>query len=358
MADSRQPAAINGVFWTVAAFALLSLACGEGWRTARREAGRLNEHNRELSVRLTALESEVAAPRQAADEYKARAEKAIGDLEKRIASFTTINHGRRAELGEPAGPFAVPQGEIRWIDSIGRKVWINLGEADGVKPRITFSVGSKNRTRIHKGKVEMSVGPDDRKAAIEVTRVLEDDLAEARILHEALHDPIAKGDLLYSPIWRKAQGESFSIVGTADLNGDGHDDRDRLTKMVAVAAGRIDNDVDAWGILRVNGKIAIEGKPQVTASTKFIVIGQVPEVKDGDDPQTVDRIQKILSYRKEIEDAARERGIRVISLNDFVKYLGYSPNPKSTSGSAHSGDKSTKAKTFSGGSGWPSPYRK
>jgi len=355
MADSRHSAGLPGMFWTLAAFALLSFICGEGWRTARLAAARAGDANRELSFRLSSLEQDMGALRRESDEYKVRAEKAISALEKQIARTANINHGPQAELAEQTGPFAVPQGEIRWIDPVSRRVWINLGEADGVKPRTTFGIGSKDRTRVHDWKVEMAVGPHNLKGAIEVTRILEEHLSEARILKEFVEHPIAKGDPIYSPTWRQAQGERFSIAGIVDLDGDGRDDRELLTKIVAAAGGRIDNDVDGDGILHVNGKIAIDGTPEITEATKFIVIGQIPEVKDGDGPQTVHGLYELSRRRMELEAAARVRGIRVISLADFLKYLGHTPNP---SGNKSSERKSPRAKTFSGGSGLPSPYRK
>jgi hypothetical protein len=359
MADSRQSAGLPGMFWTLAAFALLSFICGEGWRTARRDAARAGDVNRELSFRLSSLEGDVATLRRESGEYKAQAEKAISALEKQLARTANINHGPQAELVEQAGLFAVPQGEIRRVDPVGRRVWINLGEADGVKPRVTFSVGFRDRTRVHDWKVEMAVGPHDLKGAIEVTRVLEEHLSEARILSEFVEHPIAKGDPVYSPTWRRGQGEAFSVVGIVDLNGEGRDDRELLTKIIAASGGRIDNDVDGEGILHVNGEIAIDGTPEVTAATKFVVIGQIPELKDGDDPQTLHSLQELSRRRMELEATARLRGIRVIRLADFLKYLGCTPNGENLSGHRDPADKSSNGKAFSGGNtSSPAAYRK
>src|SRR5579859_2691317 len=76
-------------------------------------------------------------------------------------------------------------------------------------------------------------------------------------------------------------------------------------------------------MLRVNGKPPADGEPLVTERTKFIVVGAIPEINEEDDPKMVDRIQKILERRRDLETAARARGVRVVSLEDFLKYLGY-----------------------------------
>jgi hypothetical protein len=357
---------LKGMYCVLAAFAILSIICGEGWRAARREAHRLGEQNRDLSMRLATLEGEVTASRKEAGEFRAGAEQKISELEKRIAGFTKVNHGPRAELGEQAGPFAVPNGEIRWIDPVGRKVWINLGAADDLKPRSTFSVYKNGRTRINDWKVEIAVGPGDIKGAIEITRIVEAHLAEARILNEKLESPIAKGDPIYSPgwdtAWRPAQGESISIIGLIDLDGDGTEDRDRFQEIVAAARVRIDNEVDENGVLRVNGKVSNDGKPQISRFTKFVVIATIPEMDEGTDPGQVQTIVKLLERRREFEEAARQRGVRVISLEDFLRYISFRPKQDSVRRSganrAYSGDKALKSKTFSGGSGSVSPFRK
>src|SRR5262249_27864141 len=54
-------------------------------------------------------------------------------------------------------------------------------------------------------------------------------------------------------------------------------------------------------------------------------IGKVPEIASAAGPDEIADIQKILVRRHELENAARERGVRVISLGDFLNYIGYAP---------------------------------
>ncbi|MGE5195603.1 MAG: hypothetical protein ACM3U2_24180 [Deltaproteobacteria bacterium] len=345
-----------------------------------------NEH-KELQQKkdedIAQLRKAIADEQQQAGEFKDAAEKKIKDLETRITGLTQINKKLIAELDEKTRPsFEVPDGWIRWIDPVGKKVWISLGEADGLKPRATFSVYKKTNSGIGRGTQKGQVGGQDIKGAIEVTRVLEADLSEARIIDEDLYAPIAKGDPIYSPLWSPGRGEAFSIVGIMDLDGDGKDDRDLLLEQVRTAGATVDNDIDEKGVLRVNGKIPDDNKPRITEKTKFVVIGKIGEISETADPDEIATIQKIQELRKELEDAARERGVRVLSLSDFLVYIGYKQQRRlfvpggdipyklkagshsasvdessgssrksgGTTSSAYSGEKGTKAKTFTGGS--------
>jgi len=120
-------------------------------------------------------------------------------------------------------------------------------------------------------------------------------------------------------------GEAFSIIGVVDLDGDGQDDRDELRKVLAAYHAVVDNDVDGTGILRVNGKV--HDKPRFTQRTKFVVIGKIPDAVDTDDAERIAAIQNIHRLRNHIVGAARDRGIRVISLNDFLRYVGPKKKP-------------------------------
>jgi hypothetical protein len=121
--------------------------------------------------------------------------------------------------------------------------------------------------------------------------------------------------------WRSGRGEAFSIIGIMDLDGDGKDNRDQLKTILAAAGAWIDNEVDDKGILRVNGKF--DDTPRFADKTKFVVVGKIPDIADTDDASQVAAIQELIRLRKVFFEMARERGIRVVSLSDFLKYIGY-----------------------------------
>lgn len=78
---------------------------------------------------------------------------------------------------------AALKGEVVWVDASRKTIWINLGQADGLKPRTKFQAMQKQDDEVVKGQIE-------------VTRLLAPHLAEARIQTEEKNDPIAKGDLI------------------------------------------------------------------------------------------------------------------------------------------------------------------
>jgi hypothetical protein len=121
------------------------------------------------------------------------------------------------------------------------------------------------------------------------------------------------------------RGETYSLVGIMDLDGDGIDDSGRLRRLIKAIGGRIDNEVDERGLLRIDGKIPDEYKPRVTEKTKFVVIGAIPEVTDLSDPDEIQASLKIAGLHKDIEDQARARGVRIVSLDNFLRYIGYAP---------------------------------
>jgi len=320
-------------------------------------------HKEELAKKnadLAEYRREFAALQAEYDEYKAGAEKAKKDADTRISNLLTINKKLASELDEKTRTsFDQPDGQIRLVDSNSKKVWISLGEAEGIKPRTTFSVYRKTNSGVGRGTVKGAVGAEDIKGSIEVTRVLEAHLSEARILTEDIYRPMAKGDPIYSPLWSSSHDEAFSVIGIVDLDGDGKDDRDLFREIVSTAGATIDNDVDDKGVLRVNGKL--EDKPKITERTKFLVIGKIPDIAESADAEEIATIQKILGYRKDLQDAATERGVRVVSMGDFLNYIGYKSqrrlfvpgsdvpyNLKSGSHSTGVGESSGSSRTSSG----------
>jgi hypothetical protein len=287
-----------------------------------------NTHSEELKTKelgLAELRNQVAKTQQEYDEYKASTTASIKQLETRVQNLLAINRKVGDELEQKTRvTFEVADGTIEWIDSVTRRVYINLGSVDGLRARTTFSVYRKNNSGVGRGSRPGSTGPEDVKGAIEVTRITGPHSAEAKILDEDLYHPIGKGDPIYSPLWSSGRGESFAFIGIADLDGDGKSDRDILHEVVATAGGTIDNEVDDKGNLWVNGKLSDDKKPKLTEKTKFLVKGALPEPGAGPTDNEENSISiEITKLNKEMDQQARERGIRVVSLSDFLSFIGY-----------------------------------
>jgi hypothetical protein len=144
---------------------------------------------------------------------------------------------------------------VRSINVRNKAVWINVGRADDLRPQVTFNVHAAG------------LKPSDnlKKAKIEVTQILGEHLAEAKILEDSLEDPIVPGDKIYTPLWDPGRPEHFAIAGRIDFDGDGRDDHERLRNMIRLGGGVIDAE------LQPDGSI----KGAMTVETRYLVLGPI-----------------------------------------------------------------------------------
>lgn len=246
---------------------------------------------------------------------------ALLDLEREQEAHEADNRQREAELAKLAKindslrerldhvtkhSFEVADGEIRWVDHNNGVVWINLGEADKLQVRTSFSVYAKS----HQG---VGRGPEDIKGTIEITKLLGPHLAEARYFQDDIYRPISEGDPIYTPLWSPNQVLNFSFVGLIDLDNDGRSDRPRLRDIVEATGARIDNEVDDEGNLTGNG---------IDVDTKFLVIGAIPDPAESPSTER-EAIQRIHQQLETLRKEARLQGVRIVSLNQFLDYIGY-----------------------------------
>ena len=190
-------------------------------------------------------------------------------------------------------------------------VWINRGEADSLRKGTTFSVYKQ----VNKG---VARGVEEIKGSIEVTRVggdLGPHQAEARITRSKITEPIVPGDPIYTPLWRPGLKEKFAFVGLVDLDNDGVSDRDVLHELVDATDSQIVDEVDDKGQRHPpTGNMAV--------STKFLVIGKIPDASQSK-PNEVEAAKKIAEWKTKMVTEAQENGVRVVSMEDFLNYIGY-----------------------------------
>jgi hypothetical protein len=204
--------------------------------------------------------------------------------------------------------FEIAKGLIQRVDNSAKLVWINLGSDDFLKPRMTFSVYSKENHGVGRG-------AEDIKGKIEVTRILGSHIAEARILDEDLFRPMVANDLIYTPLWSPGLVEKIAFVGLMDLDGDGKSDWEELKQLLAISGADVDTYVDE------NGKRLPEGS-KITVHTKFLVRGLIPE-PDQVPVTERDRVNEIRKHEIEMVKEARVNGVRTIKLNDFLAFIGF-----------------------------------
>src|SRR4029078_6892055 len=94
------------------------------------------------------------------------------------------------------------------------------------------------------------------KGTIEVTRVLDEHLSEARITSDDPKNPILSGDRIYSPAWHRGKQLHFALTGIIDVNGDGISDLQIVRNLITLNGGVLDaylnDDGGVEGTMSVN----------------------------------------------------------------------------------------------------------
>ncbi len=236
--------------------------------------------------------------------------------DQQIAELVSNNTKLRADLDElNRESFEVADGVIRRVDNSSRTVWINLGDADRLRPQVTFSVYDQD----HHG---VGRGPEDIKGRVEVVRILGPHLSQARILEEDLFRPMAEGDVVYTPVWSAGLIEKFAFSGMIDFDQDGQSDRDQLHNMLHHAGAEISIEIDDEGYRHPEDGV-------VSQDTKFLVLGHIPDPSQfpSGDPNR-ERIDRLKAEEAAMRKRAQQQGVRILSLNDFLAFMGYKPTQR------------------------------
>lgn len=210
-------------------------------------------------------------------------------------------------------PFETPDGRIALVNQASGTVWVNLGLADGLRRQITFSVYDHEALNVAPGagrkdeseQEDTGRKVDERKGKIEITRVLDQHLAEARIVEDWPDDPILPGDQVFSPAWKPGRKVRFGLVGFMDLDGDQVSDRDLVRNIITMSGGRIDAEVHDSG--------DVEGT--LETNTRYLVRGDQP---DGSN-------EKLLTAYSAMVGNAQTLGIQEITLPMLLELMGYKP---------------------------------
>lgn len=188
-----------------------------------------------------------------------------------------------------------PDGKITRVSQRSRKVWLNVGQADGLRQQTSFVIVAPEKGN------PIATEP---KGRIEVVRVTGAHQAEANIVDDDLSDPIMPGDNIFSVVWEAGRPEHFALAGRMDIDGDGESDRELVRDLISLNGGVIDAEVTEDG----------QRTGQMSVHTKFLVFGDRPGADSKD-----------LQGYSEIYKEAEELGVKSINAPEFVRYLGYKP---------------------------------
>ena len=259
------------------------------------------EHNQ----KRTELQAEIQQKADLLAQVQKETEAQVKALNERIVSMKNDFEVIHGELdAATATSFEGSDGEIQWVSPRAGTVWINIGRGDSLPKQTTFSVW---------GRDENDVALTSPKAKIEVTQILDEHLAEARIVDDNVADPIMPGDKIFSPAWDPGRKQSFAVAGGVDFNGDGRSDMDTLRALIQLNGGEIVAELDAEG--------NIVG-PGITIHTRYLIQGEAPEEAGAG----------LENYTKMIA-LADDQGVELIDVYKFLDFMGWKdPNQVLTFG--------------------------
>ena len=280
--------------------------------TAERE---LKTNVRSREEVLAAKEREIATLRELASGQRdqiAELQRVVEDQDKQMVQKfalhrSTVRRLNRMLQKRDSHRFEHSDGKITLVDDSGRLVWVDLGSADKLKAGIRFSVFDQSAEQIGGSRKGI-------KGVIEVSRVTGPHRAQARIIDRDRLNPVLKGDLVFSPIWSVGHSERFALVGLIDLNDDGRSDIEGLRRYVAESGSRMSVWVDDTGAR--NGG-------EVDMSIKYLVVGNTPTPDQARNDAQRTSYNRLIGHLTAMREEAYDHGVRVIRLNDFLAYIGY-----------------------------------
>lgn len=245
----------------------------------------------------TAKEALLAETKQKADEVTALQASKTQEIKQRDDKIVDIAKKLEDKINTvhelESKSFEVADGEIRSVNAGMHTVWINLGRADQLRNQLSFSV--------YDPKANTAKG-EGLKGSIEVTAIIGEHLAVARIVNDDISNPIVNGDKIYTPLWHPGRGEHFAIMGKIDLDGDGKHDGEIIKDMISSAGGAVDAELD------VDGKLT---GPGITNATRYLLEGEIS-------------IDKVISAAAiALSNKAKQLGVRQIEVTKFLDLVGW-----------------------------------
>jgi hypothetical protein len=242
---------------------------------------------------------------KASNNFRAEREKALRETTKlksdkeRLESTVQTQKNRLNELTNPQ--FEVPQGEVRYVIPGGELVTINLGSADALRPNVTFGVIDRDEIRLQDAKL---------KANLQVTRIQGPHQALARVISAPeIRSPIIPGDKVYSPFWAPGRTVKIGLAGSIDVDADGRPDNEQIKGQIMAAGAEVVYELSAEG--QKTGKL--------DASVRFLVIGEDPDLGDGETDS--DAQAKLVELLGLVKGEAGEFGITIIPAWKLQGYL-------------------------------------
>ncbi|MEX2309402.1 MAG: hypothetical protein WD738_17515 [Pirellulales bacterium] len=223
----------------------------------------------------------------------------IKELEGKVTKLEDAVERFKEQRKDEPGSFEIADGRISWVNQDGT-VWINLGTADSLRRQVTFSVYDADQHDAAKA---------TKKGSIEVTRVLGEHMAEARVTQDSATDPIIVGDQIYSQVWHRGKKLRFALTGIIDFDGDGQSDMQLARELIELNGGIVDAYLNDVG----------EVQGEITANTRYLVLGDAPELAT--------QVKQQAGWNS-MSQTASSLGVENITVQEFLNQMGYKPQDR------------------------------
>lgn len=261
------------------------------------ERNRFNQDRQRITADQAQIAAQLDKARKEATAAMAKVEAKMNEMGTKLQQMVQLNKQKSEQIRDLVKEsFDTADGEVRWVNQRQGTVWISVGRADGLTRQVTFSVYPADVSNLTKA---------GRKASVEVTQILGDHLAEARVLDDDVSDPIVPGDKIHSPVWTPGEPKRFALAGFIDIDGDGKSDQQLVHDLILLNGGIVDCQPNDKGNERIG---------QLTAATRYLVLGEAPDARG--------EAGVIETYSRTIGEAD-QLGTEKITVGELLQRMGW-----------------------------------
>lgn len=266
-------------------------------RKLEEEASKFAEDREKMNLQAAQTRDSLLKTSKDLTEVRKKIQQDLATFQKRENELLSTINTQLIELQRyRSDNFESTQGLVKYVVRDGNVVTINLGSGDALRPGVTFGVIDAEETRLQDAKV---------KATIQVTKILGDHRAEARVVaRPEFRYPIIPGDQIYSPFWAPGRRVEIALAWNIDVDDDERPDTEQVASMVRAAGAEVSALIQS----------DLSGIENLTSAVRFLVIGEAPEAKDEDDSQTIQALGQLKTRAKEL-------GVTVIPAWKLQAYL-------------------------------------
>ena len=257
-----------------------------------------DEQGADLNRLKDETKKEIAVAKQETADFKESKEK-----------FAKINEELSARVDELSNAsYERADAEILYADQVLKLVRLNVGACDGVRPLTTFNVFAPDT---------LDMTDASAKGSVQVVRTIGEHMCEAKILEDEMSNPVQRGDLVYTPLWRPGEVMRYALDYHLDINGDGFSDLNEVITLIRTSGAEVAAYIDDDGKIQNEDQIGPDVYRVVTSGKS---ISDLLEKDYSKDDATKEKIANDeVNFLKAFEEAK----VPSIELKEFLEKIGY-----------------------------------